>query len=458
MADVRALLRQQRQSRRIEHPHAAYSDAGKLLCTLCRKQMRAETQWESHTRSTGHQQRAIAATTIVNAAAAPSEATGPVTEKAQVPQGHDTSAAVEGPEEEEEEQDQEEEAMDQGQTLKASDGTESQTQAHKRKISDDDYQDADAMDLDEAIRRKRSRGNISIDVSAANHRQGSGTDKDKDSADVVAAAAAAAAASTPARRDAANRTPPTLARRMSSTPSRGVELQIPSRPATPAAQRDSSSSSTTPGLATLAGLSAAMAAHAGATPSSAGAATTTTNGSVIATEKLSGGHVDEDEWAAFEAEMAATAAPYADDAVISAPAMNAEEAAAAAAAAGTNGEDAGGGGGGGSGSRKSRADLDIEGEREDAARAREDEMSDMQELEARVRRLKEKREELRQRASSIGQENNGPARLQSQVPDGDGDSPALENGGAKDIAEEDDEDEDNEDDDEDDWDGFRFRR
>lgn len=445
MADVRALLRQQRQSRRIEHPHAAYSDAGKLLCTLCREQIRAETQWESHTRSTGHQRRAVAATTIANAGAAPSEATGPVTEKAQVPPGHDTSAAVEVPEEE---QDQEAEAMDQGQTPKASYGTESQTQAHKRKLSDDDYEDADAMDLDEAIRRKRSRGDISIDVSAANHRRGSGTDKDKDSADVVAAA------STPARRDAANRTPPTLARRMSSTPSRGVELQIPSRPATPAAHRDSSSSSTTPGLATLAGLSAAMAAHTGATPSSAGAATTATNGSVIATEKLSGGHVDEDEWAAFEAEMAATAAPYADDAVISAPAMNAEEAAAAAAR--TNAEDSGGGGG--SGSRKSRADLDIEGEREDAARAREDEMSDMQELEARVRRLKEKREELRQRASSIGQENNGPARLQSQVPDGDGESPALKNGGARDKAEEDDEDEDDEDDDEDDWDGFRFRR
>ncbi len=442
MADVRALLRQQRQSRRIEHPHAAYSDAGKLLCTLCREQIRAETQWESHTRSTGHQRRAVAATTTANAGPAPSEATEPMAEKAQVSQGHDTTA-VEGPEEEQED------AMDEGQTPKASDGTESRTQAHKRKISDDDYEDVDAMDLDEAIRRKRSRGDISIDVSAANHRRGSGTDKDKDSADI------AAAANTPARRDAANRTPPTLARRMSSTPSRGVELQIPSRPATPAAHRDSSSSSTTPGLATLAGLSAAMAAHTSATPSGA-AATTTTNGSIIATEKLSGAHVDEDEWAAFEAEMAATAAPYADDAVISAPAMNAEEA-AAAAATGTNGQ----GGGGGSGSRKSRADLDIEGEREDAARAREDEMSDMQELEARVRRLKEKREELRQRASSIGQENNGPARLQSQVPDEDSKSPALENGGNKDKAEDDkdeDDDEDDEDDEDDDWDGFRFRR
>ncbi|KAJ6786401.1 hypothetical protein PWT90_03371 [Aphanocladium album] len=419
MADVRALLRQQRQSRRIEHPYAAYSEAGKLLCTLCREQIRAESQWESHLKGTNHQRRAVAAAKA--AEDTPSELSESVPEKVQETQ--DAPAADAAPEAHEEKK----------HTAPASDGPERQAQSHKRKVSDSD--DADAMDLDDEIRRKRSRANISVDVNAANGRRGSGADKDKEGE---------AAANGPSRRDA-NRTPPTLARRMSSTPSRGVELQIPSRPATPA-HRDSSSSST-PGGSTLVGLtaaSAAVAAHASATVS-------TTNGS-IATEKLSSGaQVDEDEWAAFEAEIAATTAPYADDAVISAPAMNAEESAAAVAAA--NGED---GGGGAAGSRKSRADLDIEGEREDATRALEDEFDDMQELEARVKRLKEKREELRKRTSSIGQDN-GPARLQSQLPDVEN-GPVAENG-AKENGDGGDEDEDDDDDDdEDDWDGFRFRK
>ncbi|EGX97054.1 hypothetical protein CCM_01713 [Cordyceps militaris CM01] len=431
MADVRALLRQQRQLRRIDHPHAAYSDAGKLLCTLCREQIRAESQWESHTRSTAHKQRALASATRTAAEPSPSETAETATERGTgVAQTHDADAP-EGPAEEEEREDDEDDK-----TLNATDGTETRTHAHKRKISDIEDGSDVAMDIDDAVRRKRNRGDISIDVSAANHRQGSAMDKDKD----------ASTTNLPGRQEA-NRTPPTLARRMSSTPSRGVELQIPSRPATPA-HRDSSSS-TTPGVSALAGLTAAIT-HASST---AALAPNGSSSSSIATEKLSSGggaQVDEDEWAAFEAEMAATAAPYADDAVISAPAMNAEESAAAAAAL-ADGE------GDGGGSRKSRADLDIEGEREDAARAREDEFDDMQQLEARVRRLKEKREELRRRASSVGQ-TNAPARLQSHLPDGDDKSPAAENGAEAIVEDEEGEDDDDDDDEEDDWDGFRFRK
>ncbi|TQV94105.1 hypothetical protein V2A60_002830 [Cordyceps javanica] len=430
MADVRALLRQQRQSRRIDHPYAAYSDAGKLLCTLCREQIRAESQWESHTKGTSHRRRAVASATAA-AESAPSEDAESLNEKGQAAQAHDAAADDLGGQAEDEEK-----------KPNAGDGTEmTRTQPHKRKISDAD--DTDAMDLDDAVRRKRSRGDISIDVSAANHRRDGGADKDKD--------AEASTTNAPARRDS-NRTPPTLARRMSSTPSRGVELQIPSRPATPA-HRDSSSSST-PGISSLSGLTTASAAVAGA---QASATPSATHGS-IAADKFPDAHVDEDEWAAFEAEMAATAAPYADDAVISAPAMNAEEsaAAAAAAAAGATGGLISGEQGGGS--RKSRADLDIEGEREDAARAREDEFDDMQQLEARVRRLKEKREELRKRASSIGQ-SHAPARLQSQLPDADSKSPAAENGAKEGAPDDDDEDdEDDDDEEEDDWNGFRFRK
>ncbi|PQK14330.1 hypothetical protein BB8028_0004g12600 [Beauveria bassiana] len=468
MADVRALLRQQRLSRRINHPHAAYSDAGKLLCTLCREQIRAESHWESHTRSTSHQRRVVAAaaaattttttttttnttttTTAASAEPAPSEAEEPVTEKLQVTQTHDATV-TQGPEEQEHVAEDEDEDEKKNTMSTANDGTETRTQSHKRKISDED-DDVDAMDLDEAARRKRSRGDISIDVSAANHRRDSSSaaSKDKD--------AGTTTTNSPARRDSNRTTPPTLARRMSSTPSRGVELRIPSRPATPA-HRESSSSTPGGGLPTLTGLSAV-------TPSSAA-----TNGSAIAAEKLPRGGgsssnsdvvgaqgVDEDEWAAFEAEMAAATAPYADDAVISAPAMDAETSAAAAAAAAAKDL---ANGGDGSATRKSRADLDIEGEREDAARAREDEFNDMQELEARVRRLKEKREELRKRASSVGQNNDGPARLQSQLPEGgSGKSPAAEEGAEKNAEEDEDgEDDDDDDDDDDDWDGFRFRK
>lgn len=453
MADVRALLRQQRQARRIEHPHASYSDAGKLLCTLCREQIRAESQWESHIKSTNHQRLLIAVATTAQPSE-PALISDSASEKTQVEPSHapaTTASAENGSQEKPK-------TVADGEDVPLSVAA---AQSHKRKIDDDDDYDANAMDLDEAVRRKRSRAEISIDVSAANE-DGVATaavvDKDTD-------ASSGTTPHPPPRREA-NRTPPTLTRRMSSTPSRGVELQIPSRPATPAAHRDSSSSST-PGGSALAGLTAASAAMVAATAAQQSSGTTPsgiTNGGVsggISTQKL-GGHaasassavVDEDEWAAFEAEMAATVAPYADDAVISAPAMNAEESAAAAATDAANGE------GDGASSRKSRADLDIEGEREDATRALEDEFDDMQELEARVKRLKEKREELRKRSGSLGRDN-APARLQSQLPTGDdetnGDAVASE--ATEKVGEEEGtEDDDDDDDEEDDWDGFRFRK
>lgn len=99
--------------------------------------------------------------------------------------------------------------------------------------------------------------------------------------------------------------------------------------------------------------------------------------------------VDEDEWAAFEREVAApTRTPHAlaavsAEATISAAPVTAEELAAQqerdrASAA------------------KSR-EAELEGEREDAARFMEEEFDEMDQLEERVRRLKQMREELRQK-------------------------------------------------------------
>ncbi|KAJ5133852.1 hypothetical protein N7448_001128 [Penicillium atrosanguineum] len=101
------------------------------------------------------------------------------------------------------------------------------------------------------------------------------------------------------------------------------------------------------------------------------------------------GSVDEDEWAAFEREVAAPTrmahapAAIAAEATISAAPVTNEELAAQQekekASAGRTRE------------------AELEGEREDAARFMEEEFDEMDQLEERVRRLKHMREELRQK-------------------------------------------------------------
>ncbi|KAI5198130.1 hypothetical protein E4T39_06902 [Aureobasidium subglaciale] len=57
MADVRSLLRNERVSRRINHPHANYSDSGKLLCAVCNLHIKTESLWENHIGSSQHTAR-----------------------------------------------------------------------------------------------------------------------------------------------------------------------------------------------------------------------------------------------------------------------------------------------------------------------------------------------------------------------------------------------------------------
>lgn len=54
MADVRALLREERVARRINHPQATYSAMGTLSCLVCHIQIKAESLWEKHLRSPYH--------------------------------------------------------------------------------------------------------------------------------------------------------------------------------------------------------------------------------------------------------------------------------------------------------------------------------------------------------------------------------------------------------------------
>jgi zinc finger protein 830 len=143
--------------------------------------------------------------------------------------------------------------------------------------------------------------------------------------------------------------------------------------------------------------------------------------------------VDEDEWAAFEADIAAAEAPTAEDAVISAPAMSAADLAAKSR------EDE-------SAQRKERQEAELEGDKEDAARKLEEEFEEMEALEERLRKLKEKREALRLKDTAANS-TAAPVSLEAQPTE----SKAPEINGAEE------EDKDDEDDDDDDWDGFRLK-
>ena len=57
MSDVRSLLKQTRQSRRITHPYAKYSSQGALYCTACTQKIVSEALWETHIASTQHKDK-----------------------------------------------------------------------------------------------------------------------------------------------------------------------------------------------------------------------------------------------------------------------------------------------------------------------------------------------------------------------------------------------------------------
>ena len=59
MADVRSLLRNERASRRLDHPHASYSATGTLECNVCHLPLKSDVEiWNRHLKSTQHAMRA----------------------------------------------------------------------------------------------------------------------------------------------------------------------------------------------------------------------------------------------------------------------------------------------------------------------------------------------------------------------------------------------------------------
>lgn len=135
--------------------------------------------------------------------------------------------------------------------------------------------------------------------------------------------------------------------------------------------------------------------------------------------------IDEDEWAAFEREVA-TPPPITSvltsEATISAAPLSAAEIAA------QDREQA-------SLQKKERMEAVIEGEKEDAARRLEDEFEEMAGLEEKLRRLREQREALRKQIKRVDEN----ARMMSE----DGNDADVDHG--DDSASEDDDDE---------WDGW----
>ncbi|KAL8940516.1 MAG: hypothetical protein Q9216_002766 [Gyalolechia sp. 2 TL-2023] len=135
--------------------------------------------------------------------------------------------------------------------------------------------------------------------------------------------------------------------------------------------------------------------------------------------------VDEDEWAAFQREIASP--PPEPSAFTSAADISAAPMTAAELAAQSH-EQA-------SRQAKERIEAEVEGEKEDAARQLEEEFEDMAELEDRVRRLKEKREKLRVRTGEGAGEDGAVVEEETRPPE------VVGNGYASDEASsEDDED------------------
>ncbi|KAM7200006.1 hypothetical protein V8F33_004180 [Rhypophila sp. PSN 637] len=419
MADVRALLRQQRESRRIEHPHAAYSDAGKLLCTVCHEHIKTEALWDGHLRSVGHRQKLQLKTST-----------------AAKENGHSGDGNTHN------------DARNGGGT--------------KRKLDEDvDMDDVDEQDAarEDNVRKKRSKPDMTLGELTPSKREDNKTSAANNHKPI---------------------TPP-LTRRQSGTPTLGVEMQIPSRPATPGGMPQSAGGSSAGGSTSTAttpktagpfarspliqhdssSFSAAQSAGSQIPTFRPPAAAPLTTASAAPSNIPTVTEVNEDEWAAFEAELvhgeatasaakvsASAKAILESSAAISAPALSAEEIAAKS----TDEEQT---------SRRAAADIEIEHEREEATRALETEFEVMEELEARAKRLRDRREALRLRGgkgadAAAPSSGGGESGSGVDVAVGKAAVAAAVSLGKENAPEEEEDDEEDEDE-TDDWVGFRFR-
>ncbi|KAL4885646.1 hypothetical protein BJY04DRAFT_180158 [Aspergillus karnatakaensis] len=159
-------------------------------------------------------------------------------------------------------------------------------------------------------------------------------------------------------------------------------------------------------------------------------------------------NIDEDEWAAFEREVAApTRVPVKPAAISAAATISAAPVTTQELAAQQEKEK--------EDARRNR-EAEVEGEREDAARFLEEEFDEMEQLEERVRRLKNMREQLRVKRTGSTEDDEGVAAGSGVVPSEPGVSPEQTTA-VDGKPEEEGEEEEDDDDDDDDWDNWRFR-
>ena len=316
MADVRALLRNERLTRRIAHPNAIYSSSGTLSCNVCNLRLQADSLWEPHLAGKIHQknlQRQQSAPSASLSAAKPPPSTSTTT----IPQ--------------------------------ATNGT-----GRKRKADDEDVEDIHlngkkrkAADYESENEIKQDFTSLAGEVSMPRNSLPNGPSGTKTNTDV------------PSRQD----------------------------------QMDEEKNGSTESAKEM-----------------------TLSGTVIPAASA----VDEDEYAAFEAAIADVTA---DNELTQQPAVSvlmtgADIAAApvtAAELASRQADEL-------NQQRKGRA-VEIEGEKEDAARALEEEFDEMDQLEARVRKLREKRERLRTTLldKGVGEEQAEEATTQPLIAESDDD-------------------------------------
>ncbi|KAJ5899386.1 hypothetical protein N7495_004130 [Penicillium taxi] len=135
--------------------------------------------------------------------------------------------------------------------------------------------------------------------------------------------------------------------------------------------------------------------------------------------------VNEDEWAAFEREVVEpTKLPPAQSVITAHATISAAPITAAELVAQQERDKA----------TTQTREAELEGEREDAARLMEDELDEMDQLEERVRKLKHRRDELRQNTMDAARDNPTVSEEQQAAVDSE-----------------------SEDDEEEDWDDWRFK-
>lgn len=359
MADVRALLKEQQAARRIQHTHVTYSTTGRLICLVCNLQLKSESLWAGHQRSPNHRRLL-------------QEAEGNKDEAKKVPSDGSGSPGKKIIQDD----------ITNPPTLKRKSEREDVETApmsptKKRKGRDLD----DTPDKNEAI-RKRSKSHIDptkpkskyasslpgflpegfFDAGSAPQESDPKTGKEEEGEK------ADQPPKTPApKKD--NVTPPMLT----------GEFTLASRPLTP---MDTSRSASRSGSKPLTPMDVG-------TPSKNPLSRSSTLQTITSAEevgddkkeKKTQAQIDEDEWAAFEADIAAVEA-VPDHAVITAAPVSAEEMANMTVEETYL-------------SKRERLEREREQEREDIMNKVLDEQEEMRDLEARVNRLKARTDEVK---------------------------------------------------------------